>query len=306
MRDPAAGRFVVNPWSRIMSRRHILFAAFCLAPALALAQMATAPFEGRLKKIQETKTISVAYRTDALPFSYEEADKTAAGYTVDLCRSIIGVIERQIGVSPLQVKWVPVTTQNRFSAISGGQADMECGASSVTLGRMKEVSFSTLTFIDGTGLLVRASTQANALLDLAGKKIGVISGTSNERALADALKAKVVTATIVSVKSRDDGLAQLEAGAIDAFASDRVLLVGLASQAKDPKSLALLVDALSYEPYAIALPRGDWAMKQAVDAALAQIYRSSAIAEIYSRWFGGMGKPGPVLEAMYGMGRLPE
>jgi len=289
-----------------MSRRHILFAAFCLAPALALAQMATAPFEGRLKKIQETKTISVAYRTDALPFSYEEADKTAAGYTVDLCRSIIGVIERQIGVSPLQVKWVPVTTQNRFSAISSGQADMECGASTVTLGRMREVSFSTLTFLDGTGLLVRASTQANALLDLAGKKIGVISGTSNERALADALKAKVVTATIVSVKSRDDGLAQLEAGAIDAFASDRVLLVGLASRAKDPKSLALLIDALSYEPYAIALPRGDWAMKQAVDAALAQIYRSSAIAEIYGRWFGGMGKPGPVLEAMFGMGRLPE
>jgi ABC-type amino acid transport substrate-binding protein len=85
-----------------------------------------------------------------------------------------------------------------------------------------------------------------------------------------------------------------------------VLLVGLASRAKDPKSLALLIDALSYEPYAIALPRGDWAMKQAVDAALAQIYRSSAIAEIYGRWFGGMGKPGPVLEAMYGMGRLPE
>jgi len=306
MRDPAAGRSVVNPWSRTMSRRHILLAALCLAPALALAQMATAPFEGRLKKIQETKTISVAYRTDALPFSYEETDKKPAGYTVDLCRSIIGVIERQIGVSPLQVKWVPVTTQNRFSAISSGQADMECGASTVTLGRMREVSFSTLTFLDGTGLLVRASTQANTLLDLAGKKIGVISGTSNERALADALKAKVVTATIVPVTSRDDGLAQLEAGAIDAFASDRVLLVGLASRAKDPKSLALLVDALSYEPYAIALPRGDWAMKQAVDAALAQIYRSSAIAEIYSRWFGGMGKPGAVLEAMFGMGRLPE
>ena len=76
MRDPAAGRSVVNPWSRIMSRRHILLAALCLAPALALAQMATAPFEGRLKKIQETKTISVAYRTDALPFSFEEATRS--------------------------------------------------------------------------------------------------------------------------------------------------------------------------------------------------------------------------------------
>ena len=289
-----------------MSRRHLLLAALCLAPALALAQMASAPFDGRLKKIQETKTISVAYRTDALPFSFEDGDKKAAGYTVDLCRSIIGVIERQLGVAPLQVKWVPVTTQNRFTAISSGQADMECGASTVTLGRMREVSFSTLTFLDGTGLLVRRSTPGASLSDLSGKKIGVISGTSNERALTEALKAQVVTATVVALKSRDDGLAQLEAGTIDAFAGDRVLLIGLASKAKDPKALALLADALSYEPYAIALPRGDWAMKQAVDAALAQIYRSSAIVDIYGRYFAAMGKPGPVLEAMFGMGRLPE
>ena len=107
-----------------MSSRRLLLAALGLVPTIAFAQMATAPFDGRLKQIQGTKTISVAYRTDALPFSYEESDKKAAGYTVDLCRSIIGVIERQIGVSPLQVKWVPVTTQNRFSAISSGQADM--------------------------------------------------------------------------------------------------------------------------------------------------------------------------------------
>src|SRR5678816_4752198 len=109
------------------------------------AQMATAPFEGRLKQIHETKTISVAYRTDALPFSYEDTDKKPGGYTVDLCRGVIAVIERQLGVAPLQVKWVPVTTQTRFSAIASGQADMECGASTVTLGRMKEaVSYTHL------------------------------------------------------------------------------------------------------------------------------------------------------------------
>ncbi len=289
-----------------MSRLRLFLIALTLVPTIALAQMATAPFEGRLKTIQETKTISVAYRTDALPFSFEDGDKKPAGYTVDICRAIISMIERQVGVSPLQVKWVPVTSQSRFTAISSGQADMECGASTVTLARMKEVAFSTLTFLDGTGLLVRASTAGNSLMDLSGKKIGVIAGTSNERALNEALKVKAVTATVVPVKSREEGLAQLEVGALDAFASDRVLLVGLASKAKDPKTLALIADALSYEPYAIALPRGDWAMKQAVDSALAQIYRSSALPEIYGRWFGAMGVPGPVLEVMFGLGRLPE
>ncbi len=289
-----------------MFRMHTLLAALCLAPTLALAQMASAPFDGRLKKIHETKTINVAYRTDAVPFSFEDNDKKPTGYTVDLCRSVIGLIEKQIGVVPLQVKWVPVTLQNRFSTIASGQADMECGASTVTLGRMKEVGFSTLTFVDGTGLLVRASTPGNSLMDLANKKIGVIPGTSNERALAEALRIKVVSASVVSVKNREEGLTQLEAGTIDALASDRVLLVGLVAKAKDPKTLALLGDPLSYEPYAIALPRGDWAMRQAVDAALAQIYKSPALPEIYNRWFAALGRPAPVLEIMFALGRLPE
>ena len=289
-----------------MSRLHALVACVCLSPVLALAQMASAPFEGRLKKIHETKTLSVAYRTDAVPFSFEDNDKKPTGYMVELCRSVIGVIERQIGITPLQVKWVPVTAQNRFSTVASGQADMECGASSVTLCRMKEVDFSSLTFVDGTGLLVRASTPGTSLMDLANKKIGVIPGTSNERALNEALKAKVVNAVVVPVKNREEGLAQLEAGSIDALASDRVLLVGLVAKSKDAKALALLGDPLSYEPYAIVLPRGDWAMRQAVDAALAQIYRSPALPELYNRWFAALGRPAPVLEIMFALGRLPE
>jgi len=289
-----------------MLRSITLMAALSVAPLMALAQAGNVPLDGRLKKIHDAKTISIAYRTDAMPFSFEDNEKKAAGYMVDLCRSVVSAIERQIGVSPLQVKWVPVTVQTRFTAVSGGQADMECGATTVTLGRMKEVGFSSLTFVDGTGLLLRNSTTGNSLMDLGNKKIGVITGTSNEKALADALKAKMVNAQVVPVKTREEGLAQLEAGTIDAFASDRVLLVGLASKAKDPKALALMGDPLSYEPYAIVLPRGDWAMRLAVDSALSQIYKSSALPEIYNRWFGALGRPSPLLEVMYGLGRLPE
>jgi len=288
-----------------MSRLHTAIALLCLAPTLALAQTAGAP-DGRLKKIRDTKTLHVAYRSDATPFSFADNEKKPTGYMVELCRSVIGVIEKQLGVVPLQVQWVPVTTQTRLSAIASGQADMECGATTVTLSRMKEVGFSSLTFVDGTGLLIRAATPGTSLLDLANKKIGVIAGTSNERALNEALKAKVVTATVVPVSSREEGLAQLEAGTIDALASDRVLLVGLVARSKDPKALALLGDPLSFEPYAIVLPRGDWAMKQAVDAALSQIYGSPALPELYNRWFAPLGRPSPVLEVMYGLGRLPE
>jgi glutamate/aspartate transport system substrate-binding protein len=287
-----------------MSRLHLLLAALCLAPSLAFSQ--AAPPDSRLRKIQDSKSIAVAYRTDALPFSFEDADRKPAGYTVDLCRGVLAGIESQLGVGPLQVKWVPVNVQNRFTTIADGGADMECGASTVTLGRKKEVGFSSLVFVDGTGLLVRSSTPGYSLLALGGKKIGVIAGTSNEKALADALKALAVQATVVQVGSREEGLEQLEANRIDAFAGDRVLLLGLAARAKDPKGTALLADALSFEPYAIALPRGDWALQLAVDSALAQIFASPALPAIYERWFAGLGKPSPVLEVMYGLGRLPQ
>ena len=123
-----------------MTRLHTLIAALCVAPVLALAQahaQMVVPAESRLKRIQDTKTIKLAYRTDALPFSFEHPDKKPGGYTVELCAGIVNVLERQLGLNPLFVNWVPVTTQNRFTAVASGQADLECGASTVTLGRMK-------------------------------------------------------------------------------------------------------------------------------------------------------------------------
>jgi len=288
-----------------VKRLSAALAAFLILPAIAFAQGASAPLEGRLKKIKDAQSIGIAYRTDAAPFSFEE-NKQAMGYSIDLCRRIVGALEQQLGAKELKIRWVPVTVQNRFETVAKGQADLECGASTVTLGRMKEVDFSSFTFVDGTGLLVKASLAAKGLGDLGGRKIGVIGGSSNEKALNEALKARVVNATVVPVKTRDDGLAQLEAGTIDAFASDRVLLIGLAGKAKDPKSLALLTDALSFEPYAIALPRGDWQMRLAVNTALAQLYRSGAVGEIFGRWFGALGRPGPLIEMTFLFGALPD
>jgi ABC-type amino acid transport substrate-binding protein len=288
-----------------VKRLSAALAALLMLPVIALAQGTTAPLEGRLKKIKDAQSIGVAYRTDAVPFSFVEGQQPV-GYSIDLCRRVVGLLEQQLGVKELKVRWVPVTVQNRFTTVAKAEADLECGASSVTLGRMREVDFSSFTFVDGTGLLVKASLAAKGIGDLGGRKIGVIGGSSNEKALNEALKARVVNATVVTVTTRDDGLAQLEAGTIDAFASDRVLLIGLAGKAKDPKSLALLTDALSFEPYAIVLPRGDWQMRLAVNTALAQIYRSGAIGEIYGRWFGALGRPGPIIEMTYLFGALPE
>jgi len=273
-----------------------------LAPALAAAQA----LDGRLKKIKDSKTITIAHRTDATPFSFVDDAKRPVGYTVDLCKRVVASLEQSLGVQGIQVKWVPVTSQSRFDAVSKGEVDMECGSSSVTLGRLKQVDFSNYTFVDGTGLLARAENKVTTLADLSGKKIGVVGGTTNESALQRALKERLVNATVVALKNRDEGLTKLEAREIDAFAGDNVLLFALGLRSKDPSQFRMVDDSLSFEPYAIALPRGDSAFRIEVNTALARIYRSEAIEQIYGAWFGGLGKPGPALRAVYGMGAIPD
>lgn len=282
-------------------------AALVLGMLLAGAPCASAQApDGRLKQIAATKSIAIAHRTDAAPFSFVDANREPAGFTVDLCRRVVASIEKQIGVSGLKVRWVPVTTQTRFDAITKGQADLECGASTITLSRMKTVDFSSVIFMNTTGLLVRSATGAQSLADLAGKRIAAVRGTSNERALSSQLARRQIKATVVPMGSSEEAIAALDAGTVDAFASDTVLLVGLTPKSKDPKALALLGDLLSYEPYGIALPRGDAALRLAVNTALSQTFSSDAIDEIFSRWFSAFGKPTALTEAVYILGSFPE
>ena len=284
-----------------MTRRIVAFAASLAIPVLVHAQA----LDDTLRKIRDSKTVTIAYRTDALPFSYEE-NKQPTGYTVDLCKRVVVSIEQQLKVQPITVKWVPATVQNRLELVRKGQADMECGATTATLSRMEQVDFSSPVFVDVTGLLVRKASGAKSLNGLGGKKIAVIAGTTNQKALDKALKTALVSATIVTVKSRDEGLATLEAGTADALAGDKILLFGLGGKVKDPSQYELLGEELGYEPYAIVLPPGTASFRLAVNRALSQIYSSDAIVEVFRRAFGPNVQPSSALVAMYGLNAYPE
>lgn len=262
--------------------------------------------ESRLKKIASTKTITIAYRADATPFSFTDETKQMGGYSIDLCKRVVSLMESQLKLNGLQVKWHQVNTQTRFDAVAKGQADMECGSSTVTLSRLKQVDFSSYIFVETTGLLVKAASGVRSLSDLSGKNIAIVAGTTNERAVNTQLKQRKLNATVVPFKSRDEAFAALEEGKADAFASDKLLLLGVASKAKDQKSLAMLTDELSFEPYGIALPRGDADFRLAVNSALSQLYGSGEITEIFNRWFGMFGDPGAVTRVMFLLGTIPE
>ena len=284
-----------------MARIALSFIALVLTAVIATAQTTN----GRLNAINQTKIIKIAYRTDATPFSFANENKEPAGYTIDICKLVVRSMEKQLGVQELNIQWVPVTTQTRFEVVTNGTADMECGSSTATLSRMKEVDFSSFVFIESTGLVVKKASNIRGFNDLAGKRIAVIAGTSNERAVSVKNQQQKLNATIIHVTDREDGVAALEGGRADAFASDKLLLVG--AQFKNPQALIMLPEDLSMEPYAIVLPRGDWALRLAVNTALAQIYGSGEVLTIFNKWFSPLGlRPGLLLGAAYALGTLPE
>jgi ABC-type amino acid transport substrate-binding protein len=168
------------------------------------------------------------------------------------------------------------------------------------------VDFSILTFVDGGSLLVKAGSGIAGLGDLGGKRVAVARGTTTERTLAEALKKAFISAQIVPVKDHGDGLAALEGGTADAYASDRVILVGLALTAKEPKTLALAEHFFSYEPYGFMLRRGDAAFRLTVNRTLARLYRSDQLKQIWDKWFGRLGRPSGLIAAMYAIEALPE
>lgn len=161
-------------------------------------------------------------------------------------------------------------------------------------------------FVDTTGVLVRRTVGAKSLSGLGGKKIVVVAGTTNQRALEKALKESLVSATVMMVKSREKGVAALEGGSADAMAGDRILLTGLLSKIKDGSQYELLDQDLGFEPYAIMLPRNDASLRLAVNRALAQIYAGDSIVEVFRHAFGPNAKPGPALLVMYGLNAYPE
>jgi glutamate/aspartate transport system substrate-binding protein len=225
---------------------------------------------------------------------------------VDLCKGVARSIARQLKVDELKIDWVLVTVQTRFDVVAKGSADMECGASTITQSRLRQVDFSSITFVESTGVMTKVKTGARALADLSGGRIAVIRGTTNERALAAQIKRRQLSITPVPFGSSDEAMAALEADRVVAFASDRLLLVGAVAKAKDPRSLMLLPEQLSIEPYGIVLPRGDSALRLAVNGALSQIYASGEIEEIFKRWFGQFGPPPAIIEAAYVLGIIPE
>jgi len=195
---------------------------------------------GTLKKVADSGTLTIGYRENALPFSYTGSDGKPAGYSIDLCQEIAVAVQQELKLPNMAVRWVPVTPENRVDAVANGTVDIECGSTTASLSRQEKVDFTLMTFVDGASLLIAEGSGLKTVADLAGKRIGVAPGTTTEKAVSDFLRSQSISATIVPVKDHDEGLAALQTSKIEAYASDRTILVGLVLQARGTSRYALI------------------------------------------------------------------
>lgn len=259
-----------------------------------------------LEKIKETGAISLGYRETSIPFSFVDKDRKPQGYSVELCSRVAVTIRQRLRLTDLKVNWVPVTPASRVPELVKGTIDIECGSTTITFSRMEQVDFSHMTFVDGGSLLATSASHIATISDLGGKRVAVIPRTTTEAALAAALKRGLVNARIIQVTEHVEGLAALESGTVDAYASDRILLSGLMRKAKDPGTLRLSDEIFSYEPYGLMIRRGDNAFRVEVDRALSALYRSGEIVPIYETWFGSFQRASSLIQALYVLHSLPE
>jgi ABC-type amino acid transport substrate-binding protein len=258
-----------------------------------------------LERIRDSGTFRIGYREDAAPFSFKNTLGEPAGFSVELCRLVAAETKAALGLDAIAIEYVAVGTEDRFQAVQDGRIDLLCGATTQTLSRRALVDFSLFTFLDGAAVLLRADGPED-LTGLAGQKIGVRGATTTEQALRNFLAETQMTAEVVTVASHEEGLSKLEAGAIAAYFGDQAILIYLAAGSDAPEKLKLSEQQFTFEPYALALTRGDDDFRLLVDRTLAGIYRSGVIDQLFANAFGKNARQSPALRAVYLINGLAE
>ncbi|HEY9056466.1 MAG TPA: amino acid ABC transporter substrate-binding protein [Aurantimonas sp.] len=281
----------------------IVAAALAAGSALpAAAQDLT----GKLAKIAEAGEIVIGHRESSVPFAYLDENQKPIGYSIDLCMKIVETVEETVG-KDIEVRYVPVNPKTRIALMANGTIDLECGSTTNNLTRQEQVEYLPTTFITGTKILTRKDSGIQSVDDLDGKAIALAQGTTNERAVKAAVEEKGLDVKILPVRDHAEGMLALETDRVDAYSTDHILLFGLISNSKNPDDFAVVGDFLSFDPYAIMVPRDDSAFELVGKKALAALFRSGEIDAIYEKWFGPMGvEQTDLLKAAFQIQALPE
>jgi len=255
-----------------------------IAAAFALSAGAQ-ELTGTLKKIKESGQITIGHRESSIPFSYLDANQKPIGYSMDLCDKIVAAIKAELKMPDLKVAYNPVTSQNRIPLMQNGTIDLECGSTTNSVDRQKQVAFGDTTFVTGIRMLVKADSGIKDISQLNNKPVVTTTGTTSDALIKQSEKGMHVDVKNLYGKDHADSFLMVASGRASAFVMDDVLLAGLIANAKDPKEFAIVGDPFRVEPYGIMLRKDDPQFKALVDKTLSGLMKSGEINKIYDKWF---------------------
>ncbi|PWC19214.1 glutamate/aspartate ABC transporter substrate-binding protein [Brenneria roseae subsp. roseae] len=266
-----------------MQMRKLALSLLLLGTTVSLAQ--AEELTGTLKKVKDNGVIVIGHRESSVPFSYYDNQQKVVGYSQDYSDKIVEAVKKKLDAPDLQVKLLPITSQNRIPLLQNGTFDLECGSTTNNLERQKQAAFSNTIFVVGTRLLTKKNSGIKDFPDLAGKTVVVTSGTTSEILLNKLNEEKQMKMRIISAKDHGDSFRTLESSRAVAFMMDDALLAGERAKAKDADQWDIVGTAQSEEAYGCMLRKDDPQFKKLVDDTIAEVQTSGEAEKWFDRWF---------------------
>lgn len=219
----------------------------------ALAQSTTP--SPTLDAVRARGTLNCGIHTGVAGFALPDSRGVWQGLDVDLCRGLATAIFND----PAKVRFIPLSSSTRFTALGSGEIDVLFRTSTMTMLRDTTLGLRHVTtyFYDGHGFMVRANLGVTRVRDMADATICLIQGTTNEQVTADYFRSVNVRFQPVVFERTDQAVAALVAGRCDSFGTDASQLAGVRSAMPNPREWTILPERFSKEPYGAYVRRGD-------------------------------------------------
>ncbi len=263
--------------------------AFFLPIAFSVLGLFTAPSvlaqQSTLDKIRSTGVVTMGVRESSGALSYTLGDGKYAGFHVEICNNVLRDIQKQLNLKSLDIKYVPVTSQNRIPLLQNGTVDIECGSTTNNATRQKDVAFAVTTYVEEIRIAVKANSGITSLNQLNGKKVATTTGTTSVQLLRKHERATGVNFEEVFGKDHADSFLLLESGRADAFVMDGSILAGNIANAKNPNDFRIVGEVIAVEPIAIMMRKDDPSFKKAVDDSIIKMMKDGTLTKLWDKWF---------------------
>ena len=262
-------------------KKHLLaVAVMALAAGSAMAQA-----NDTLAKVKSSGTITLGVRESSGALGYSLGDCKYVGFHTEMAENIASDLRKQLGLSKLETKYQPVTSQNRIPLVVNGTVDLECGSTTNDLNRQKDVDFANTTYVEQVRIAVKANSGINDVKDLNGKTVATTTGTTSVQLLRQNKRAEGIEFKNIMGKDHADSFLLLETGRADAFVMDGSILAGNISKSKNAKDFKIVGEPLSTEPIACMVRKNDPAFLKAVNDSIARQVKDGTLAKLWDKWF---------------------